>query len=171
MTSPPGLALPSDADVLAVLHTVPDPEMPAVTVAELGMVVDVRVQPGPPTVVEVDLVATFSGCPAVAVIARTVGDAVAALPGVDSVAVRFVDTVVWEPERISPEGRRKLAAFGIAPPGSGQALVGIGRRPPAVTCPLCGSDDTVADSLFGPTPCRSSSFCNACRNPFEVIKP
>ncbi len=161
---------PSPSDVHAVLDTVPDPEMPPVTVAELGMVVDVRVT-GDPACVEVDLVATFSGCPAIAVIREEVTRAVAAMPGVERVDVRFVSTVVWEPDRITLPGRRKLAEFGIAPPGSGQVLLQIGSPPRAVTCPLCGSNDTVADSAFGPTPCRSSSYCNACRNPFEVIKP
>jgi ring-1,2-phenylacetyl-CoA epoxidase subunit PaaD len=101
--------------------------------------------------------------------------------GVDSVEVAFTDTVVWTPERISEAGRDKLRAFGIAPPGSGQVppdttgdprrrgvvVTGIG----GVTCPLCGSRDTVVDSPFGPTPCRSANYCNACRNPFEAVKP
>ena len=163
-------------DVRAVLDTVPDPEMPPVSVAELGMVVDVRVNTDR---VEVDLVPTYSGCPATAVIREETARAVKAMEGVGSVEVRFVNTVVWEPERITAPGRRKLAEFGIAPPGSGQTLLQIGRRPglgadgmgEGVVCPLCGSHDTVADSPFGPTPCRSSSYCNACRNPFEVIRP
>ncbi len=169
--------VPTADDVRAVLDTVADPEMPPVTVAELGMVVDVRVaDDGGRTRVEIDLVATFSGCPATAVIREDVTRAVAAMDGVDEVAVRFVTSVVWDPERITLPGRRKLQAFGIAPPGSGQTLVQIGSRtatgrPVGVVCPLCGSTDTTADSPFGPTPCRSSSYCNACRNPFEVIKP
>ncbi len=164
------------AEVRAVLDTVPDPEMPPVSVAELGMVTDVRVDGDR---VEVDLVPTYSGCPATALIKEHTTQAIAAMDGVGQVEVRFVNTVVWEPERITAPGRRKLAEFGIAPPGSGQTLLQIGGRPgpgnPAggegVVCPLCGSRDTVADSPFGPTPCRSSSYCNACRNPFEVIKP
>ncbi len=151
-------------EVRAVLATVPDPEMPPVTVADLGMVVDVRVSGGQ---VAVDLVPTFSGCPATGVIRADVARAVAALDGVTEVTVRFVRDVVWDPERISPEGREKLRAFGIAPPGSGQRLVQIG----GVRCPLCGSRNTAADSPFGPTPCRSTNYCRDCRNPFEAIKP
>jgi ring-1,2-phenylacetyl-CoA epoxidase subunit PaaD len=101
------------------------------------------------------------------VIREDVESAVLALDGVDTVDVRFVTSVVWTPERITPEGHEKLREFGIAPPGSGQTLLSIG----GVTCPLCGSRNTVADSPFGPTPCRSASYCNACRNPFEVMKP
>ena len=156
------------AAIRAVLDTVPDPEMPSVSVAELGMVVDVRVDGRS---VEVDLVATFSGCPAIGVIREDVTNALQAVEGIDAVTVNFVRDVVWEPARISETGREKLRQFGIAPPGSGQTLLQIGRAPQLVTCPLCGSRDTVADSPFGPTPCRSSSYCNACRNPFEVIKP
>ena len=154
--------------IMAVLDTVPDPEMPPVSVAELGMVVDVRLDGA---AVEVDLVATFSGCPAIAIISEDVQRALLAAEGVDTVAVRFVNSVVWTPERISETGRAKLKTFGIAPPGSGQTLLQIGRPQANVTCPLCGSRNTVADSPFGPTPCRSSSYCNACRNPFEVMKP
>ena len=154
--------------IRAVLDTVPDPEMPPISIGELGMVVAVRTSGSH---VDVDLVPTYSGCPATAVIREDVEAAVAAAPGVESVTVTFVSDVVWEPERISEAGRDKLKQFGIAPPGSGQTLLQIGRRADPVACPLCGSRNTVADSPFGPTPCRSSSYCNACRNPFEVLKP
>lgn len=152
------------AAVRAVLEAVPDPEMPPVTIGQLGMVVAVAVEGG---AVTVNLVPTYSGCPATAVIRQDVANAVGALPGVTAVQVNFVRDVVWDPERISAEGRENLRAFGIAPPGSGQTLLQIG----GVTCPVCGSRDTVADSPFGPTPCRSTNYCRACRNPFEAIKP
>ena len=159
---------PTAERIRAVLDTVADPEMPPISIGELGMVVDVRVAGSR---VEVDLVATFSGCPAIALIRQDVERALRGEDGVEDVEVRFVNSVVWEPERITEAGRLKLKAFGIAPPGSGQMLLQLGSRPPAVACPLCGSHDTFADSPFGPTPCRSASYCNACRNPFEVIKP
>ena len=168
MTAATTSTAPTAADVRAVLDTVPDPEMPPVSIGELGMVVDVAVAGAE---AKVDLVATFSGCPAIAIIREDVERALLAIDGIDTATVRFVKTVVWEPDRISEPGRAKLKAFGIAPPGSGQTLVQLGVRGLPVTCPLCGSRDTVADSPFGPTPCRSSSYCNACRNPFEVIKP
>jgi ring-1,2-phenylacetyl-CoA epoxidase subunit PaaD len=151
-------------EVRRAVDTVPDPEMPPVTIGDLGMVVDVSVSDGH---VAVDLVPTFSGCPATAVIRQEVAKAVGALDGVQDVTVRFVRDVVWDPGRITDRGRERLRAFGIAPPGSGQTLLQIG----GVTCPLCASRDTVADSPFGPTPCRSTNFCRACRNPFEAIKP
>ena len=170
------------AAVLRVLGGVPDPEMPAVSVAELGMVVDARVVDE--RRVEVDLVATYSGCPAVAVIRDDVSAALRRELGVDEVEVRFVTSVVWTPDRISDAGRVKLREFGIAPPGSGQHLtsgagglvlvqlgaLGAGGRA-GVVCPYCGSTDTVQDSAFGPTPCRSSQWCSTCRQPFEAVKP
>jgi ring-1,2-phenylacetyl-CoA epoxidase subunit PaaD len=162
------LTAPTPAQVRAVIDTVPDPEMPPVSVGELGMVVDVRVEPGAGGAhVAIDLVPTFSGCPATHVIREDVTRAVEAMEGVGSAAVRFVAHVVWEPERITEPGRAKLREFGIAPPGSGQQLLSIG----GVRCPLCGSRNTTAESMFGPTPCRSTSHCRDCRNPFEVIKP
>lgn len=163
-------AVVDPAAVRAALDGVPDPEMPAISIVELGMLVDLRVDGGR---VEVDLVPTFSGCPAIPMIREQAAAAVAALPGVQEVEVAFTHAQVWTPERIASSAHAKLRAFGIAPPGSGQGpeLLQIGRRPTPVTCPLCGSSDTVADSPFGPTPCRSSSWCNSCRNPFEVIKP
>lgn len=151
-------------DVQAVLDAVPDPEMPPVSIGDLGMVVGVAVEGGR---VAIDLVPTFSGCPATAVIREEVAKAVGGLAGVTAVEVRFVRDVIWDPERITARGRQRLREFGIAPPGSGQALLQIG----GVRCPLCGSRNTVVDSPFGPTPCRSTNFCRACRNPFEAVKP
>lgn len=165
-------AAPSPAAVRAALDTVPDPEMPAVGIGELGMVVDVRVASG---TVEVDLVATFSGCPAVAVIGEEVQHALRTLDGVDAVKVRWVRSVVWDPQRITPAGRERLRDAGIASPGGGgPALVQLGGRPvtgPQVPCPRCGGDDTTMDSPFGPTPCRDTRYCRACREPFEAVKP
>lgn len=167
----------SAQDVRAAIDRVPDPEMPAVSVAQLGMVVDVRVAEASDggARVEVDLVATFSGCPAIPVIREDVAQAVRALDGVADVDVRFVRHVTWTPERISEDAHEALRAFGIAPPGSGAVVpAGVTPLPVAgtvtVTCPLCGSRDTVTDSPFGPTPCRSTHYCRACRNPFEAVK-
>lgn len=159
---------PSPADVRAVIDTVPDPEMPPVSVGDLGMVVDVSVQPGDAAGADVHivLVPTFSGCPATAMIRTDVTAAVARMDGVRSVTVDFTHEVLWTPERITPAGRQHLREFGIAPPGSGQQLVQIG----GVLCPVCGSRSTSRDSPFGPTPCRDTWFCNDCRNPFETMK-
>jgi ring-1,2-phenylacetyl-CoA epoxidase subunit PaaD len=158
--------------VRAAIGGVADPEMPAVSVADLGMVVDVRVLEASGrdgARVEVDLVATFSGCPATAMIRSDVTAAVLGVEGVAEGDVRFVRHVVWTPARISERAHDKLRAFGIAPPGA-TALPVVGVEVGVVTCPLCGSSDTVTDSPFGPTPCRSTHYCRDCQNPFEAIK-
>lgn len=182
-------------DVRAAIDTVPDPEMPAVSVAQLGMVADVRVAHGAAhprhapdgraaaggrAVVDVDLVPTYSSCPATRLIADDVRAAVERLPGVGSARVRFVRGVTWTPQRITAAGRQALRAAGIAPPGDEPPLLGLESGPPswwgsdaepaAVPCPWCGSSDTRRDSPFGPTPCRAVHWCAACRNPFEAVK-
>lgn len=159
---------PASEDIRAVIDTVPDPEMPPITVGDLGMVTDIAVEPGPNGAhIQVTLVPTYSGCPATAVIRTDVTAAIERMEGVAAVVVDFTNRVTWTPERITDQGKRKLTEFGIAPPGSGQMLVQIG----GITCPICGSRNTVPDSPFGPTPCRNTNFCNDCRNPFEAIKP
>lgn len=144
--------------VRGALARVPDPEIPSCSIADLGMIADVRVTPG---AVEVDLLPTFAGCPAQLAIREDAERAVAEeAPGLD-VRVRFVYDPPWTTDRITPEGRRKLGGAGIAPPGPLQ----IGMR-----CPYCGSLDTHTESEFGPTPCRTIRYCRACRNPFEGFK-
>ena len=154
---------------------VPDPELPPVTLAMLGMVHDVRVDGGDVTV---ELLPTWTGCPAVDMIAEDVRSAVGAVDGVGTVTVRFRHDPVWTPERITAEGHAALRSFGIAPPAGRAALpvlptAGGFSAPPSTAprpCPYCGSTDTERDGLFGPTPCRDSRFCNACQQPFEAFK-
>ncbi len=167
--------LPDLADVRDAVGGVPDPELPPVTLAMLGMVHDVRVDDHDVTV---ELLPTWSGCPAVDMIAEDVRSAVGAVDGVGTVTVRFRHDPVWTPERITDEGHAALRSFGIAPPAGRQALPVLptagGFSAPASTaprpCPYCGSTDTERDGLFGPTPCRDSRFCNACMQPFEAFK-
>lgn len=156
----------SAEQVRRVIDEVPDPEMPVISVGALGMVADVRVRLADGgVVVEVDLVPTYSACPATRVIREDVERAVGGLAGVSRVAVVFVPEPVWTPQRISAEGRAQLRTFGIAPPG----LHAISAPPPP--CPYCGSDRARLESAFGPTPCRSTHYCPDCRNPFEAVKP
>lgn len=154
---------------------VPDPELPPVTLAMLGMVHDVRVD-GHDVVVE--LLPTWSGCPATDVIAEEVRAAVTAVAGVDGVTVRFRHDPVWTPDRITEAGHDALRSFGIAPPAGRATLpvlptaggLGPATVDPPRPCPYCGSTDTERDGLFGPTPCRDVRFCNACTQPFEAFK-
>jgi ring-1,2-phenylacetyl-CoA epoxidase subunit PaaD len=156
---------------------VPDPELPPVTLGMLGMVHHLEVDAGR---VAVELLPTFAGCPATEVIARDVTDAVRAVDGVTDVSVRFRYDPPWTPDRIDAEGRERLRSFGIAPPGGPTGAPAPGGRPtlpvlhlaaPDVRpCPYCGSEDTVRESAFGPTPCRDVRFCDGCQQPFEAFK-
>ncbi len=154
----------------AVLDGVPDPEVPAVSVRELGIVRDVIAQADGS--LEIVLTPTYSGCPATEVIADDVRAAiVAAGLGVPRITLRRAPA--WTTDWISSEGRRKLAAHGIAPPGP------VDRQPvsplrfvaPNVACPRCGSRATERLSAFGSTACKALHRCLACREPFEHFKP
>ncbi len=151
------------AAVRTAVEGVEDPEMPPITIGELGMVLDVRVEG---RTVEVEVMPTFSGCPAIAYIGKDVTTAAGAVPGVQTVNVHWRKDIAWGPERITESGKAKLTEAGIAPPGSGQQLLQIG----GVTCPYCGSRATRADSIFGAAPCRSTYSCRACKTPFDAIK-
>jgi ring-1,2-phenylacetyl-CoA epoxidase subunit PaaD len=159
--------------VRAAVEAVPDPELPPVTIGMLGMVHDVSVEGGD---VRIELLPTFSGCPATEMIERDVVAAVGAVDGVDTVRVRFRYDPPWTAERIDDEGRERLREFGIAPPGGEVAGVRPDGRPTlpvavvARPCPYCGSEDTVQESPFGPTPCRDLRFCATCQQPFEAFK-
>jgi ring-1,2-phenylacetyl-CoA epoxidase subunit PaaD len=150
-----------ESAVRDALSQVKDPEIPVCTITDLGLVERVSVADGR---VEVTLLPTFVGCPALDMIRadaeRAVRDAV---PGL-AVNVAYTFDPPWTTDRITPEGREALRAFGIAPPGA--ALLQI-----SVRCPNCGSPATMVESEFGPTPCRTIRYCTSCRNPFEGFKP
>ena len=151
------------------LAGVADPEIPAVSVVDMGMIRDVSVQ-GPE--VAVTVLPTFTGCPAIAVIEEDVEAAIRKVEGVGSVRVEFSFDPPWTPQRITEEGRAKLGAFGIAPPtGKGPVLVTEIGLPTVAICPFCGSKNTHNENPFGPTPCRALYYCDECRNPFEQFKP
>lgn len=155
---------------------VADPELPPVTLGMLGMVHDVRVEGAS---VAVELLPTFSGCPATEMMERDVAEAVGAVEGVEQVRVRFRYDPPWTADRIDEAGREALREFGIAPPGGdvpsprpeGRMALPLAMGPPMVRpCPFCGSEDTSQDSSFGPTPCRDLRWCDGCSQPFEAFK-
>jgi len=156
--------------VRAAAEAVPDPELPMLTVGDLGIVRDVELD-GDEAVVT--LTPTYSGCPATEVIRDDVTRAVRTL-GVP-VRVRTSLTPAWSTDWITPAGRRKLAAAGIAPPAAardpaGPVLLTIGMRPAAPPCPHCGSAATTELARFGSTPCQSLWRCTACAEPFPHVK-
>lgn len=158
----------------AVLDEVPDPEVPALSVRDLGIVRDV-IDHG--DALEVVLTPTYSGCPATEVIAQSVLDAMAS-HGLSPARTTLRRAPAWTTDWISEEGKRKLRDYGIAPPHSvtpAQAGVqGIRlyrRQPVSIACPHCGSPQTEQTSAFGSTACKSLHRCLACREPFEYFKP
>jgi len=154
------------AAVWAALAEVSDPEIPPVSVVDMGMVALVAVDGG---LVRIDMAPTFVGCPALDLIRRHVSERVRKVDGVAAVEVRFVFHPPWTSDRITAQGRERLKTFGIAPPvgqGAG-ALINLEAVP---DCPYCGSQDTHMESLFGPTACRSIYYCAGCRQPFEAMK-
>jgi ring-1,2-phenylacetyl-CoA epoxidase subunit PaaD len=155
----------SNADILRALDEVPDPEMPVVSIVELGIVRDVKLDGEH---VEVVLAPTFSGCPALSMIQSAVRDKVADL-GFADVKVSLSFNPPWTTDWISESGRKKLERMGIAPPSKhgGDALTVL-ESP--VRCPYCGSLNTTRRNSFGPTPCRAIYFCNNCVQPFERMK-
>ncbi len=158
-----------EASVRAVLAGVMDPELPMLSVVDLGIVhrVEVATGGGP---IRVEILPTFVGCPALEFIKASIADGLETFGRPVEVTATF--EVPWTSERISPAGRAALQAAGIAPPAAGP----IGGSPalidlePRVPCPHCGSRRTVIENLFGPAQCRTIRYCADCRQPFESIK-
>ncbi|WP_142506676.1 1,2-phenylacetyl-CoA epoxidase subunit PaaD [Melghirimyces algeriensis] len=142
---------------MEALQTVMDPEIPDVSIVELGMVNRVTMNEGH---VRVELTPTFVGCPALDMIAQNVKDRLIQEERVNRVEVAFVMSPPWTSDRITPEGREKLKNFGIAPPSEDRVS----------DCPYCGAKEGEVVNLFGPTACRSVFYCRNCRQPFEGMK-
>jgi ring-1,2-phenylacetyl-CoA epoxidase subunit PaaD len=154
----------------AVLHGVPDPEVPALSVVDLGIVRDLRLDAGGLRVV---LTPTYSGCPATEVIAAGIRDALDGA-GLGPVSIEQRLAPAWTSDWISDAGRAKLRAYGIAPPDGSAPVGGLATvrvRPRNVECPRCGSRQTERLSAFGSTACKALHRCLACREPFEHFKP
>lgn len=153
---------------LAVLDEVMDPEVPVLSVVELGIIRDIDIADDRVTVT---VTPTYSGCPAMRAIEQDIEQALLAR-GVARVDVRVSYSPAWTTDWMPAEAREKLRAYGIAPPGPADhdALVGIGRRRTAVRCPYCGSVETDLRSEFGSTACKAIHVCRSCRQPFEEFK-
>ena len=150
----PGFRRDDEVRIWEVLQGVPDPEIPVVSVVDLGIVREVHAD-------RVVLTPTYTGCPATAVI-ETMVRAALDQAGLDHVRIETTLSPPWTTDWISEEGRRKLRAYGIAPP------LPAGQR--AVECPQCGSADTEEISRFGSTPCKALWRCRACAEPFDHFK-
>jgi len=163
-------------DIRKLLDRIMDPEIPVISIVELGIIRNVELSDGE---VLVEVTPTYSGCPAMEVIERDISGSLSAA-GFSKVKVRKKYSPAWTSDWISQEGRRKLKEFGVAPPGkahSNQDLISIGlsarsdlEDSMAVECPYCESDKTELRSAFGSTACKSLFYCRGCEQPFEAFK-
>ncbi len=166
----PGPRPVDESTVRAALAEVMDPELPMLSVVDLGIIHSVEVGAAGP--IRVEILPTFVGCPALELIKRSIAERLATFGRPVEVEATF--EVPWTSERISQAGRAALRAAGIAPPGPDSAASaggGLIDLEPRVPCPHCGSRRTRLENLFGPTACRTIRFCTDCRQPFEAIKP
>lgn len=162
----PTEARPLEAVVWATLHDVHDPEIPAISVVDLGVVRSVETGPGS---VRVELLPTFVGCPALEIMRADVEQRLRELADDVRVEVSFAEP--WTSDRITPEGRRALRESGFGPPPplgpDGGLLLPVLS---VAECPYCGSPNTTLENAFGPTACRAIYHCADCRQPFEQFK-
>jgi ring-1,2-phenylacetyl-CoA epoxidase subunit PaaD len=175
------------AEVWDALDEIPDPEIPVISLVDLGVIRSVDVSGGH---VQIEFTPTFLGCPALEAMKRAMEEKVSALGAQPRVQVIQDDS--WSTDRITPAGREKLRAAGFAPPapreasapnagsvagdarpktGSPSARQGLVQLQSRVhRCPYCGSTETTLENIFGPTPCRSLRYCTSCKQPFEQFK-
>jgi ring-1,2-phenylacetyl-CoA epoxidase subunit PaaD len=157
----------TEEQIWEALAEVPDPEIPVVSVVDLGVVRGVRVEDGR---AHVEFTPTFLGCPALEVMREQMAARVAELGVEAEVEVVLDDS--WSTDRITGEGREKLRAAGFSPPAPRGAATPtlVQLESNGFRCPYCGSRDTSLENIFGPTPCRSLRYCRGCRQPFEQFK-
>jgi ring-1,2-phenylacetyl-CoA epoxidase subunit PaaD len=154
--------------IWAVLESVPDPEIPVLSVVDLGIVRHARVDAD--EVVRVGVSPTYSGCPATEVIKASVAEALRNA-GFERVELSDVLAPAWTSDWITPDGRRKLREYGIAPPAeSVSSPRQLARPAPVIACPRCGSQATSRISEFGSTPCKALYRCTSCLEPFDYFK-
>jgi ring-1,2-phenylacetyl-CoA epoxidase subunit PaaD len=156
------------AQVWDALAAIPDPEIPVVSLVDLGVIRDVAVYDH---TVRIEFTPTFLGCPALEVMRDAMAAQVRDLSAEPVVEIVLDDS--WSTDKITPAGRAKLRASGFAPPAprAAQTSTTLVQLNSAIfRCPYCGSTDTRLENLFGPTPCRSLRYCNECRQPFEQFK-
>ncbi len=164
-----------DAAVWAALAKIADPEIPAISLVDLGVIRGFRfgARPTGGERLTVELMPTFVGCPAIDVMRQQIGERLTELGIADEVAVQLTFAEPWTSDRITPAGREALRASGFAPPVtigstfSGDSLTVL----PTATCPYCASRNTTLENPFGPTLCRAIYHCTDCRQPFEAFKP
>ncbi len=157
----------TEAAVWDALAEIPDPEIPVISLVDLGVVKSVEVTDER---VRIEFTPTFMGCPALEVMRQQMEEAVTALGAEPQVDVLLDDS--WSTDKITPAGREKLREAGFAPPPPrAESAPKLLQLQQAVhRCPYCGSTETKLENIFGPTPCRSVRYCTSCKQPFEQFK-
>jgi len=157
----------TEAAVWDALAEIPDPEIPVISLVDLGVVKDVAIDGDR---VRIEFTPTFMGCPALDTMRTQMEEAVTALGGEPQVDVLLDDS--WSTDKITPAGREKLREAGFAPPTprAEAAPTLIQLQKAAHRCPYCNSTETRLENIFGPTPCRSLRYCESCKQPFEQFK-
>jgi ring-1,2-phenylacetyl-CoA epoxidase subunit PaaD len=157
----------TEAQVWTALEEIPDPEIPVVSLVDLGVVRSVEVEDGR---VRIEFTPTFLGCPALEAMKGAMEERVAALGAEPTVEVIRDDS--WSTDWITAAGREKLREAGFAPPAPREASAPklVQLQSSVFRCPYCGSTETRLENIFGPTPCRSLRYCESCRQPFEQFK-
>ncbi|MBP8824150.1 MAG: phenylacetate-CoA oxygenase subunit PaaJ [Flavobacteriales bacterium] len=153
-------------EITDVLEAVKDPEIPVISIRELGVLRDVAVHNGE---VEVTITPTYSGCPAMDVMKFDVEKALRGA-GIERFSVKQVLSPAWTTDWISESGKQKLRDYGIAPPPHSADIRALKGGTPVTACPQCGSTDTKLISQFGSTPCKALYKCNHCLEPFDLFK-
>jgi ring-1,2-phenylacetyl-CoA epoxidase subunit PaaD len=157
----------TEKQIWELLGQVKDPEIPVLSLVDLGVITEVHLSPAQK--VRVQMTPTFSGCPAMEYMRKAVEEALAAA-GIASFEVVMSFEHPWNSNKITPKGREALQKFGLAPPPVYQVFTDL-KILEHVPCPYCRSENTTLRSPFGPTLCRSLHFCNDCRQMFEQFKP
>jgi len=157
----------TEQQVWDALAQIADPEIPVISIVDLGVVRDVEVTNG---TVRVEFTPTFLGCPALEVMRTQMAQKIEELGAKPEVEVIHDDS--WSTDRITPAGREKLRAAGFAPPAPREASAPslVQLQTGSFRCPYCGSTETRLENIFGPTPCRSLRYCESCKQPFEQFK-
>jgi ring-1,2-phenylacetyl-CoA epoxidase subunit PaaD len=157
----------TEEQVWDALAEIEDPEIPVISIVDLGVVRDVQVSNG---TVHVEFTPTFMGCPALEVMRFQMARKIEGLGAEPDVEVIHDDS--WSTDKITPEGREKLRRAGFAPPSPREASAPklVQLQTGAFRCPYCGSTETRLENIFGPTPCRSLRYCESCHQPFEQFK-
>jgi ring-1,2-phenylacetyl-CoA epoxidase subunit PaaD len=156
----------TEKQLMELLDQVKDPEIPVLSLVDLGVITGVEISPHK---VRVQMTPTFSGCPAMEYMRQSVEAALAAA-GIDAYEVVMSFAQPWNSNKITAKGRAALKQFGLAPPPQYQVFTDLDILE-QVPCPYCHSRDTTLRSPFGPTLCRSLHYCNSCRQAFEQFKP